>query len=319
MVSSKLFSKLSAGLTKTREAFVSRLQSLLSLNRGIDTTVLEQIQEILLSADVGVVTSESLVENLKRRVRDNTSQTTEDIIELIKEEMRSLLSLPKTSLNVESVRANSTPLVIMIVGVNGVGKTTSVGKLALLHKNNGNRVVIGAADTFRAAANEQLDVWARRAGVDIIQQARGSDPAAVAFDTLSSAISKEVNVVLIDTAGRLHTNANLMEELRKVRRVMAKRLPGAPHEILLVLDASAGQNGLQQAKKFSEAVDVTGIILTKCDGTAKGGIVFAVSNELKIPIKFIGVGEGIDDLQPFEADVFVDALFEGAPINVELT
>jgi fused signal recognition particle receptor len=318
MAFSHLFSKLSDGLAKTREAFVSRLQSVLSLHRTIDADALEQIQEILLSADVGVVTSELLVENLRRRVRETNPDSTDDVVTIIKQQMRSLLSTPQTSLSVESTRANENPHVVMIVGINGVGKTTSVGKLAFHYRNLGRRVVIGAADTFRAAANEQLEVWASRAGVEIIQQGRGADPAAVAFDTLSSAISKKADLVLIDTAGRLHTKTNLMEELRKIRRVLAKRLPGAPHETLLVLDAGTGQNGLQQAKQFSGAVDITGIVLTKCDGTAKGGIVFAISNELKIPVRFIGVGEGIDDLQPFDANRFLDALFESATIRTEV-
>jgi fused signal recognition particle receptor len=199
----------------------------------------------------------------------------------------------------------------MVVGVNGAGKTTSIGKLANVFREQGHKVIVGAADTYRAAANEQLEIWAQRAGVDIIRQAHGADPAAVAFDSLSSAISRNADVVIIDTAGRLHTKVNLMEELKKIRRVMEKRLPGAPHEVLLVLDATTGQNALQQVKQFSAAVSVTGLILTKLDGTAKGGIVLAISNELKVPVRFIGVGERIDDLQIFDRKAFVDALFEG--------
>jgi len=194
--------------------------------------------------------------------------------------------------------------------VNGAGKTTSIGKLANVFREQGHKVIVGAADTYRAAANEQLEIWAQRAGVDIIRQAHGADPAAVAFDSLSSAISRNADVVIIDTAGRLHTKVNLMEELKKIRRVMEKRLPGAPHEVLLVLDATTGQNALQQVKQFSAAVSVTGLILTKLDGTAKGGIVLAISNELKVPVRFIGVGERIDDLQIFDRKAFVDALFE---------
>jgi fused signal recognition particle receptor len=199
----------------------------------------------------------------------------------------------------------------MVVGVNGSGKTTTIGKMAYQYRLAGHMVVIGAADTFRAAANEQLEIWAQRAGVDIVQQSHGADPASVAFDAINSALSKHADVVIIDTAGRLHTKTNLMEELKKIKRVMAKRLPEAPHEVLLVLDATTGQNGLQQVKFFADAVHVTGIVLTKLDGTAKGGIVLAISNELKIPVKFIGVGEKIDDLQVFDPRAFVDALFEG--------
>jgi fused signal recognition particle receptor len=200
----------------------------------------------------------------------------------------------------------------MVVGVNGVGKTTTIGKMAHQYKQAGLKVVIGAADTFRAAANEQLEIWAQRAGVDLIQQLHGADPASVVFDTLSSAVSRSADVVIIDTAGRLHTKTNLMEELKKIKRVMEKRVPGAPHEVLLVLDATTGQNGLQQVKQFTAAVEVTGLVLTKLDGTAKGGIVLAIGHELKTPVRFIGVGEQIDDLQPFDARTFVDALFEGS-------
>jgi fused signal recognition particle receptor len=202
------------------------------------------------------------------------------------------------------------PFVIMVVGINGVGKTTSIGKLAHQYIKSGKKVVIAAADTFRAAANEQLDVWAKRAGAEIISQAQGSDPAAVAFDAVNSALAKGADVVIIDTAGRLHTKVNLMEELKKIKRVVQKQNPEFPHEVLLVLDASTGQNGVQQAKQFSAAVGVTGLILTKLDGTAKGGIVLAIAKELGLRVKFIGVGEGIDDLQPFDREAFVDALFE---------
>lgn len=198
----------------------------------------------------------------------------------------------------------------MIVGVNGVGKTTTIGKLAYNYKSRGKKVLIGAADTFRAAANEQLEIWAERAGVDIIQQQKGADPGAVVFDTLKSAVARNIDVVLVDTAGRLHTKTNLMEELKKVKKVMQKVIPEAPHEVWLVLDATTGQNSIQQARQFKQAVGVTGLIITKLDGTAKGGVVFAIANELKIPVKFIGVGEDIDDLQPFDPEVFVDALLK---------
>jgi fused signal recognition particle receptor len=209
-----------------------------------------------------------------------------------------------------SIPEDRKPFIIMIVGVNGVGKTTTVGKLAYNFKSRGKKVLIGAGDTFRAAANEQLEIWAKRAGVDIIQQQKGSDPGAVAFDTVKSALARDIDVVLIDTAGRLHTKTNLMEELKKVKRVIQKLIPRAPDEIWLVLDATIGQNSIQQARQFHQALGITGLIITKLDGTAKGGVVFAIANELKIPVKFIGVGENIDDLQPFDPESFIDALFE---------
>jgi len=204
------------------------------------------------------------------------------------------------------------PYVVLVVGVNGAGKTTTVGKLAGLYHAAGKKVLVGAADTFRAAANEQLDIWSQRAGVEIVRQKSGADPAAVAYDTLNAAIAREADVVVIDTAGRLHTRVNLMEELKKIRRVLEKRMPGCPHEVLLVLDATTGQNGLQQARRFGEAVGVTGLVLTKLDGTAKGGIVLAIRDELRLPVRFVGVGEALDDLQPFDARLFVEALFEGS-------
>jgi fused signal recognition particle receptor len=250
-------------------------------------------------------------------VKEEKYQSTDALLSQLKEVIINMLAVEneKSTLS-EPLIVSTKPYVIMIVGVNGVGKTTTVGKMAFCYRQAGHKVVIAAADTFRAAANEQLEIWAKRAGVDIIQQSHGADPAAVAFDAINSAVSKKSDIVIIDTAGRLHTKINLMEELKKIKRVIAKRLPGAPHETFLVLDATTGQNGLQQVKQFSNAVDITGLVLTKLDGTAKGGIVLSICHELKTPVKFIGVGEQIDDLQVFDHKAFAEALFEGNEITV---
>jgi len=307
--------KLKAGLAKTRDSIVNKVQRLAATKSKIDDELLNQLEEILIAGDVGVETSNLILTNLKQRVKETKYESTAQLVALLKEEVAAILHIkddkePSLAILPEV----SKPHVIMVVGVNGVGKTTTIGKMAYQYRQAGYKVVIGAADTFRAAANEQLEIWAKRAGVDIVQQSHGSDPAAVAFDAINSAVSKQSDVVIIDTAGRLHTKTNLMEELKKIKRVMDKRLPGAPHEVLLVLDASTGQNGLQQVKHFTAAVNVTGIVLTKLDGTAKGGIVLAISNEMKLPVKFIGIGERIDDLHPFDRRAFVDALFEGGEI-----
>ncbi len=271
------------------------------------------MEEILIAGDVGVDTTMKILDNIKRRVKQEHYESPEQLTGLLKDEIAKVLHVNGDAPILEiKLPVEPKPYVVLVVGVNGVGKTTTIGKLAYNYQKAGYRVIVGAADTFRAAANEQLEIWAQRAGVEIIQQPQGADPAAVAFDSLSSAISKNADVVIIDTAGRLHTKINLMEELKKIKRVLDKRMPGAPHEVLLVLDASTGQNALQQVKQFTGAVEVTGLVLTKLDGTAKGGIVIAISNELKIPVKFIGVGEQIDDLQVFDRRAFVDALFEQA-------
>jgi fused signal recognition particle receptor len=284
------------------------------------------LEETLIGSDVGISTTEKLIENLKIRAREHRYNRPEEIRTVLKEEMERIFA--QNGSGGSQLRFDKKPLVIMIVGVNGVGKTTTVGKLAYLYRTDGKKVLIAAADTFRAASNEQLEVWADRAGVRIVQhtrqnqkrvggqapnssgQAHGADPGAVAFDALKSVVANGDDVLLIDTAGRLHTKVNLMEELKKIKRVLQKQLPEAPHEVLLVLDATTGQNGIVQARRFTEALGVTGLILTKLDGTAKGGIVFSISNELKVPVRYIGVGEGIDDLQPFDKKVFIDALFE---------
>ncbi|MEX1138623.1 MAG: signal recognition particle-docking protein FtsY [Bacteroidota bacterium] len=313
-----MFDKLTNGLARTREALVSKLQRLVLAKRTIDDDVLEQVEEALLAGDVGVQTTNALVENIKRRVRDEPFTTTSELLTLMKNEVGLMLRVDESGEEGWSIPAGQRPFVFLIVGINGAGKTTTVGKLAHEFRQKGFKVLIGAADTFRAAANEQLAVWAERAGVAIVQQRQGADPGSVAFDAVSSAVAQQSDVVLIDTAGRLHTKTNLMEELRKVRRVIGKRLPGAPHEVLLVLDAGGGQNGLQQVREFSEASGVTGLILTKLDGTAKGGIVLAACHEFKLPVRYIGVGEGIDDLQPFRQTAFVDALFSFPSLSEKL-
>lgn len=314
-----MFDKLAAGLAKTRESIFGSVRRLVNAKSTIDDELLRALEEALLAGDVGAATTEQVIGDIRRAVKERKYETVEELGTLLREEISKILSW---NVNGDSgaVRDSGTsgPFVVMTVGVNGSGKTTTVGKLANQFREAGKKVLIGAADTFRAAANEQLEIWAQRAGVKVIQQAQGADPASVAFDAMSSAIAQRADVVLIDTAGRLHTKTNLMEELRKIRRVIGKCLEGAPHEVLLVLDAGTGQNGLQQAKQFSEAAGVTGIVLTKLDGTAKGGIILAISNELRTPVKYIGVGEGIDDLQPFDREAFVEALFRGSGLP-ELT
>lgn len=305
------FQKFRSGLTKTRDSIVSRVNQLVLAKSKIDDDVLDELEEILISGDVGVEATTIIVENIKKRVKEEKYASTDQLTILLRDEIAKVLRVNGAAEGAAIRLADGPrPFVILVVGVNGVGKTTTIGKLAHQYRTAGYSVLIGAADTFRAAANEQLEIWARRAGVEIIQQARGADPAAVAYDTLSSALSKRADVVIIDTAGRLHTKVNLMEELKKIKKVLQKRQEGAPHEVLLVLDAGTGQNGLQQARQFSESVGVTGLVLTKLDGTAKGGIVLAISNTLKIPVRFIGVGEQLDDLQPFDGRAFVDALFD---------
>jgi fused signal recognition particle receptor len=304
------FQKFRNGLAKTRDSMVAKLDHAIKAKSTIDDELLDELEEILLAGDVGVQTTSRILEDIKKRVKEEKYESSQHLLVLLKDEVASLLYDGNTEMDDGmKLPPSPRPHVIIVVGINGVGKTTTIGKLAYNYKNLGYKVVIGAADTFRAAANEQLEIWAQRAGVEMVQQARGSDPASVAFDALSSALARNADVLIIDTAGRLHTKLNLMEELKKIKRVLEKRLPGAPHEVLLVLDASTGQNGLQQARLFADAVNVTGLVLTKLDGTAKGGIILAVNQELKLPVKYIGVGEQIDDLQPFSRKSFVDALF----------
>jgi fused signal recognition particle receptor len=306
------FQKIKDGLTKTRNNLIDKISNLLNISKTIDESFFNDLEEILIGADVGVGMTFELISRLKERVKIEKLSQPEELKFALKDELEKILKSSFDSQNFDpfSIPKDRKPFVIMIVGVNGVGKTTTVGKLAYNFKSRGKKVLIGAGDTFRAAANEQLEIWAKRAGVDIIQQQKGSDPGAVAFDTVKSALARDIDVVLIDTAGRLHTKINLMEELKKVKRVIQKLIPRAPDEIWLVLDATIGQNSIQQARQFYQALGITGLIITKLDGTAKGGVVFAIANELKIPVKFIGVGESIDDLQPFDPESFIDALFE---------
>ena len=305
------YDKLKQGLKRTRQGIGEKIGLAALRGRVIDDALLDELEEALLLADVGATTTIDISDRIRDRVRDEGISDGGELSRLLREEIgRRLAGSPSAEKDrTFRVDPDNKPHVVMIVGVNGVGKTTTIGKLAHNYKDAGHAVLIGAADTFRAAANEQLEVWAGRAGVEIVRQKQGADPAAVAFDTLQAAISRNADVVLIDTAGRLHTKTNLMEELRKISRVMTKIRPGTPDEVFLVLDATTGQNALQQAKEFTNAVEVTGLILTKLDGTAKGGVVIAIADELKIPIRYIGVGEGIDDLQPFDLEEYVEALF----------
>jgi len=315
------FDKIKQGLSKTRNSLVDNLKALLGGGRKIDDALIDEIEEILILSDIGVATTERIIETLRRRVKREGYENAEDLYFLLKQEILNLLVESPSAKNdaIYEIPEENTPWVIIVVGVNGVGKTTTIGKLAYNYKSVGKNVVIGAADTFRAAANEQLEIWAERAGVEIIQQQQGADPAAVAYDTLKSAISKKKDVVIIDTAGRLHNKGHLMAELEKITRVVKKLKPDAPNDVYLILDATTGQNAIQQAKEFSKVANITGIVLTKLDGTAKGGVVIPIANELNIPVRYIGVGEKIDDLQPFDPKEFVDALFEDRDTNEENT
>lgn len=298
------FGRLKESLTKTRRGFIEKIDVLLR-NRAIDEDLYEELEEILVQADVGVNTAMDLVERVRRTVKERRLDDAGELKDILKEHIRDMLGNDTAFLDAGS----EPPTVIMVVGVNGVGKTTTIGKLAHMYKADGKKVLIGAADTFRAAAIDQLEVWSERVGVDLIKHREGADPAAVAFDSLQAAKARRADVLIIDTAGRLHTKTNLMEELKKINRVLNREIAGAPHEVLLVLDATTGQNAVNQAKLFGEAVGVTGIALTKLDGSAKGGIVIAIKQVLDIPVKLIGIGEGIEDLRPFSPVDFVEALF----------
>ena len=303
------FDKLKQGLHKTHENLFNKIDKLINAKSEVDDDFLENLEEILISSDVGVITSEKIIDSVKQRVKDEKYERTDQLNEILRDEIKKVIASSNGTVN-EPFSISIKPHIIVVVGVNGVGKTTSIGKLAFNYKNAGYSVLIGAADTFRAAANEQLETWAKRSGTEIIQLAQGSDPSAVVYNTIQSAVAKNFDVVIIDTAGRLHTKVNLMEELSKIRRVIQKQIPDGPHDVFLVIDATTGQNGLVQAKEFSAAIGVSGLILTKLDGTAKGGIVLRISNEMKIPVRFIGVGEQIDDLQIFDKESFVRALLE---------
>ncbi len=303
--------RLEEGLEKTRTSFFGKLTRAVAGKDEVDEEVLDNLEEILVTSDVGVKTTVDIIHRIEARVARDKYVSTNDLNGIIREEIADLLlaTAPDRPADFSAPLPNH-PHVVMVVGVNGVGKTTSIGKIANRYKEAGKSVLLGAADTFRAAAAEQLEIWSERAGVPIVRQHHGADPAAVAFDTLAAANSRGSEVVLIDTAGRLHTKGGLMDELSKIKRIMDRQVPGAPHEVLLVLDASTGQNALRQAEEFTKSVDVTGLVLTKLDGTAKGGIVIGISNEFQIPVKYIGVGEGIDDLQIFDRPAFVAALFD---------
>lgn len=299
---------LNQGLEKTSEWFLSKIKKAIAGKSKVDDEVLDALEEALVSADVGIDTTVKIIERIEKRVSQDKYLGSGELNKLLQEEIESLLENTSTSYSF-STELPQKPYVILVVGVNGVGKTTTIGKLAHNFKNAGKSVLLGAADTFRAAAVDQLTIWSERVGVSIVKQNMGSDPAAVAFDTVQSAISRGSEIVLIDTAGRLHNKAHLMDELGKIKRVIQKLIPDAPHEVLLILDGSTGQNALEQAKHFTAATNVTALAITKLDGSAKGGIVLAIADQFKIPVKFIGVGEKMEDLLIFDKHEFVDSLF----------
>ncbi|MFC2109760.1 signal recognition particle-docking protein FtsY [Bacteroidota bacterium] len=312
----KIFSKekketLDKGLEKTKTSFFSKLTKAVAGKSTVDDEVLDELEEVLISSDVGVDTTLKIIDRIEARVAKDKYLGTDALNEILREEIAGLLSETNVGNDSEfTIPENKKPYVLMVVGVNGVGKTTTIGKLALQFKKQGLNVVLGAADTFRAAAIDQLQVWADRVDVPIVRQEMGSDPASVAFDTLKSAVAQNADVVIIDTAGRLHNKVNLMNELTKIKRVMQKVVSDAPHDVLLVLDGSTGQNAFEQAKQFTLATEVTSLAVTKLDGTAKGGVVIGISDQFQIPVKYIGVGEGVDDLQVFNKVEFVDSFFK---------
>lgn len=302
--------KLDKGVEKSRDGLLNKISKSIAGKDTVDAATLDDLEDALITSDVGVKTTIEIINRIEKRVAKDKYVTENELQQMLREEIVALLKESRPDQPAEfDADFEHKPHIVMVVGVNGVGKTTSIGKLAHLYKGAGKHVTLGAADTFRAAAVDQLKIWSERAGVPIVQQGQNADPAAVAFDTVSSAKSKGADIALVDTAGRLHNKKSLMDELGKIKRVMGKVTDGAPHEILLVLDASTGQNAMQQAKAFTDVVDVTGLILTKLDGTAKGGIVIGISNELSVPVKYIGVGEQIEDLQVFDRVAFVNALF----------
>ncbi len=298
------FSKIKEGLKKTRDSISNGVNGILNSFTKIDDELFEELEETLVMADVGVTTSTEICDRLRKKIKETGVTDPKEIKGMMKEIIAEMLG------DNEDLKLDTKPSVILVIGVNGVGKTTSIGKIAAKLQSEGKKVVLGAADTFRAAAIDQLGIWADRAGVSMVKSVEGTDPASVVFDTIASAKSKGADVIICDTAGRLHNKKNLMDELAKINRVIARELPDSSVETLLVLDAATGQNAVNQAREFKNAADITGIVLTKLDGTAKGGIIIAISNELNIPVKFVGVGEGIDDLQPFDAAEFADGIFE---------
>ena len=303
---------LDKGLEKTKESMFSKLSRIVSGKSKVDDDVLDELEEVLITSDVGVDTTLKIIDRIEKRAARDKYINTQELNNILREEIVALLMENNSADNEDfSIPEDKKPYVIMVVGVNGVGKTTTIGKLANQFKKNGLSVYLGAADTFRAAAVEQLVIWGERVGVPVVKQVMGSDPASVAFDTISSAKANNADVVIVDTAGRLHNKVGLMNELSKIKNVMNKVVPGAPHEVLLVLDGSTGQNAFEQAKQFTAATDVTALAITKLDGTAKGGVVIGISDQFKIPVKYIGLGEGIDDLHIFRRKEFVDSLFGG--------
>ncbi len=311
----KIFSKqknesLDKGLEKTKKSFFSKLSKAIAGKSKVDDEVLDDLEEVLITSDVGVDTTLKIIERIENRVAKDKYLGTSELNKILREEIAGLLAENETANALKFSPDTTKPYVIMVVGVNGVGKTTTIGKLAYKYKNEGKNVMLGAADTFRAAAIDQLQIWADRVGIPIIKQKMGSDPASVVFDTLQSAVANDIDVVLIDTAGRLHNKINLMNELSKIKRVMQKIIPEAPHEILLVLDGSTGQNAFEQAKQFTKATEVNALAVTKLDGTAKGGVVIGISDQFQIPVKYIGVGEKMEDLQEFDKNEFVNSFFK---------
>jgi fused signal recognition particle receptor len=301
-----VYEKIKAAVKQTKENFTEQIQELVEGQKEIDADMLEQLEAIMIGADIGVTTTNDILKTIKDRMSRRMLQDPKELRSAIKEELRKILTVNYTP---PKEIAEGNPFVILMVGVNGVGKTTTIGKLAHRFRSDGKKVMVCAADTFRAAAIEQLEIWANRAGVPIIKQKANADPSAVLFDAVQSAKSKKIDYVIADTAGRLHTKHNLMAELEKMTRIAKREVPGAPHEVLLVIDATTGQNGLTQAREFTKSAGVTGLVLTKLDGTAKGGVVTAIAKELKLPIRFVGVGEKMDDLIEFSADDFVESLF----------
>lgn len=297
--------QLDKGLEKTKSSLFGKISKALVGKTSVDDEFLDELEEILVTSDVGIDTTLKIIERLEERVSKDKYVGVAELNELLKDEITQLLSENDS----KDINAEAKPYVIMVVGVNGVGKTTTIGKLANLYKNAGKKVVLGAADTFRAAAVDQIKIWGKRVDVPVVSKGMNTDPAAVAFDTVDYGVKENADLILLDTAGRLHNKVNLMNELSKIKRVMSKVIPDAPHEVLLVLDASTGQNAFQQAKQFTAATDVSALALTKLDGTARGGVVLGISDQFKIPVKYIGIGEGIDDIQHFDAKTFVESLF----------
>lgn len=300
--------KLKSGLSKTRDKLVKKINETITGRAVVDEKTLEELEEILITSDIGYDTAVKIIDKARISFKEEKSRSYDNLLGIIKNELESILNVGEISGDNGILKFK--PYVILVVGINGTGKTTTIGKLAYNFRNKGFRVLLGAADTFRAAAGEQLDIWAKKAGAEIVQKEKGTDPSSVAFDTVQNAINEKYDIVLIDTAGRLHNRANLMEELRKIKKVLSKVVSYAPNETLLVLDGTTGQNALVQAEEFSKVTNINGLVITKLDGTAKGGVVFQICAKQKIPVKYIGVGEGIDDLQDFDPKLFISAIFE---------